>query len=74
MDDDLRNSTTPDPTTKRLRRSRDDRMLGGICGGFGAYLAVDANLLRIALVLATVLGFGTGILIYLACWLIIPEE
>lgn len=63
--------TTPRPT---LRRSRQDRMLGGVCGGAAEALGVDAALLRIALVALTLLGFGAGLVIYLACWLIVPEE
>lgn len=49
-------------------------MLGGVCGGTAQTLGVDAAILRIGLIAATVLGFGAGIVIYLACWLIIPEE
>lgn len=63
-------TTTP---TRKLRRSRDDRMVAGVCGGFAKLLGVDAAVLRILLVAATILGFGTGAVIYLACWLIMPE-
>jgi phage shock protein PspC (stress-responsive transcriptional regulator) len=35
---------------------------------------IDAALVRIGLVAATVLGFGAGALIYLACWMIVPEK
>ncbi len=49
-------------------------MISGVCGGAAALLGVDAALLRIALVAATVLGFGAGALIYLACWVLVPEE
>jgi len=49
-------------------------MLGGVCGGAAQMLGVDAAILRIGLIVATILGFGAGIVIYLACWLIIPEE
>lgn len=59
--------------TKTLRRSRDDRMIGGVCGGAAALLGVEASILRILLVAATILGFGSGALIYLACWILIPE-
>lgn len=57
-----------------LRRSRTDRVLFGVCGGVGHYLGVDPLLVRIALVVLVVAGFGTGILLYLAGWLLIPEE
>jgi phage shock protein C len=59
---------------KQLRRSRSDRMVAGVCGGVAKLLGVDAALIRILLVAATILGVGTGAVLYLACWLIVPEE
>jgi len=59
---------------RTLYRSRTDRMIAGVCGGAAQALGVDAAILRIGLVAATVLGFGAGVVIYLACWLLIPEE
>jgi phage shock protein PspC (stress-responsive transcriptional regulator) len=59
---------------KKLRRSRDDRMVAGVCGGFAKMFGVDAALLRILLVAATLFGFGTGALLYLAGWILMPEE
>ena len=59
---------------RKLYRSRSDRMVAGVCGGVAKMLGVDAALVRILLVGATLLGFGAGALIYVACWLIIPEE
>jgi phage shock protein PspC (stress-responsive transcriptional regulator) len=58
----------------RLVRSRSDRMLGGVCGGLGKTLGVDPALLRIGLVVLTVLGAGAGAIIYLAAWILAPEE
>jgi phage shock protein C len=49
------------PATRLLRRSRDDRVIAGVCGGLGRYLQVDPVLLRIALVILTVSG-GLGVL------------
>lgn len=49
-------------------------MVAGVCGGFAKLLGMDAALLRILLVAATLLGFGTGAVLYLIAWLIIPEE
>jgi phage shock protein PspC (stress-responsive transcriptional regulator) len=69
---------TPQPSTdaapRLFQRSRTDRMLGGVCGGLGKALKVDVTLLRVALVAATLLGFGAGAIIYLVCWLAVPEE
>jgi phage shock protein C len=57
---------------RRLRRSRRDRVIGGVCGGFGRYLGVDPVLLRIATV-ALVLSGGAGLLAYVVAWAVIPE-
>jgi len=59
--------------TKRLYRSRRNRMLGGVCGGLGDYLDADPTWIRLAWAL-TALLYGTGILFYLLAWLIIPLE
>jgi phage shock protein C len=48
-------------------------MLGGVCGGAADVLGIDAAILRIGLVAATLLGFGVGAVIYFACWLLVPE-
>lgn len=58
---------------KRLYRSADDRMLGGVCGGLAKYFGVDSNLVRLAFLLFA-LFTGTGLLLYLLLWLILPEE
>jgi phage shock protein C len=57
----------------RLRRSRTDRMIGGVCGGLAESLDVDAALLRIGLVALTVLGAGSGLILYIAAWMLAPE-
>jgi phage shock protein C len=57
----------------RLRRSRTDRMVGGVCGGLAESLGVDAAVIRIGLVTLTVLGFGAGIVLYAAIWMLAPE-
>ena len=63
----------PEPAGHVLRRSRDDRILGGVCGGLGRYFGVDSTLVRLAFVILTVAG-GGGILAYLVAWLLMPEE
>lgn len=66
---------TPVTTTPRttVRRSRTDRMVAGVCGGAAVALGVDANLLRLGLVLLTVFGVGLGAVAYLAAWVLLPE-
>jgi phage shock protein C len=58
---------------KRLYRSRDDRMIGGVCGGLAEYLNVDPTLIRLLLVLLAFAG-GPGIVAYLILWIIVPLE
>lgn len=55
----------------KLYRSVDDKMIGGVCGGLGEYFEIDSTLIRI-LFLALLFFGGTGLLIYLVCWIIIP--
>jgi phage shock protein C len=62
------------PPAKRLVRTRDDRWLGGVCGGIARYTGLDSNLVRLLVVLGTVLGFGALILAYIVAWIVIPEE
>lgn len=49
-------------------------MVAGVCGGLAEVLNIDAVILRLALVLATLLGFGAGVILYLACWILMPKE
>ncbi len=59
--------------TSRLRRSRKERVIAGVCGGLGIYFGVDPVWFRVAFVVLTV-GGGSGILIYLISWLVVPEQ
>ncbi len=57
---------------KRLYRSKDDRVVAGVCGGIAEYFDVDPALIRIA---ALIMVFsGGGFLAYLVAWLVIPEN
>ena len=56
-----------------IRRSYEDRMLGGVAGGLARYFGVDTMIVRIAFVVLTVFG-GAGIPLYLAGVLLIPDE
>ena len=68
------NPYQPVPTAKRLVRSREDRWLSGVCGGLATYFGVDANLVRLLVVVGTVLGFGTLIIAYIAAWVLMPQQ
>ncbi|HEX8863400.1 MAG TPA: PspC domain-containing protein [Actinomycetes bacterium] len=59
--------------TRKLYRSQTNRMLGGVCGGLAEFLNTDVTLIRVLFVLLTVLG-GAGPIIYLAMWIIVPNQ
>ena len=59
--------------TKRLYKSRNDKMLGGVCGGIAEYFDIDPTLVRLGWVLFCALG-GSGILAYLVAAIVIPEQ
>jgi phage shock protein C len=60
-------------STRRLTRSRTDRVIAGVCGGFAAYSGIDVNIVRLVMVLLALLG-GSGIVLYLVAWVIVPIE
>jgi phage shock protein C len=49
-------------------------MLGGVCGGLGEHVDVDPTIIRLVWAVITLLTIGTGLLVYLIAWIIIPEE
>jgi phage shock protein PspC (stress-responsive transcriptional regulator) len=59
--------------SKKLYRSRDDRMIAGVCGGLADYFNVDSSLIRIA-VLFVFLFQGVGLIAYIIAWLVMSEE
>ncbi len=58
---------------KRLERSRSSRVLFGVCGGFGEYFDLDADVVRVLWIVSILLG-GIGILPYVAAILLMPES
>jgi phage shock protein C len=58
---------------KRLVRSRNDRMIAGVAGGLAATLNIDPLLVRIVLLALAFLN-GFGFMLYLALWLLVPNE
>ncbi|TYL55427.1 PspC domain-containing protein [Nocardioides sp. BGMRC 2183] len=59
---------------RRLTRSRIDRKLGGVCGGAAVYAGIDPTAMRLLMVAATVFTGGAAILLYIAGWILMPEE
>ena len=57
-----------------LHRTTSGRMVAGVAAGLANYLNVDVTIVRIGFVLAAVLGGGLGIVAYVACLLLVPEE
>lgn len=58
---------------KRLYRSRQDKFIGGVCGGIAEYFNIDSNLVRILFILSIFFG-GLGLVIYIAALIIVPEN
>lgn len=57
----------------KLRKSRTDKMLAGVCGGFAEYLGWDATLVRIIFALILVSSFGTAVLAYFILAIVMPD-
>ena len=57
-----------------LHRATSGRMVSGVAAGLATYLGVDVTIVRIGFAVATILCGGIGILAYVACLLLIPEE
>jgi len=58
--------------SKKLYRSRSDRMLAGVCVGLADYFGIDATIVRILFVLFALAG-GPGLILYIILMLVIPE-
>ncbi len=63
----------PAPQPQPLQRPVHGRMLAGVAAGVADYLGVDVTIVRIVMAVLTVVG-GAGLPVYLAGWLLIPEE
>jgi phage shock protein C len=61
-------------TRRLLRRSREHRLIAGVCGGLAEWWGKDPTLVRILFVLVGALPFLSGILVYLVLWILIPLE
>ena len=60
------------PST-HLYRTREGRLVAGVCSGIAGHFGIDPTLVRLAFAVFTIFG-GAGILIYLIAWIVIPEE
>jgi phage shock protein C len=60
--------------TQRLTRSLLNRTLGGVCGGIGTYLGINAWWVRGAFIGLSIFTFGAGIILYLVLWISLPQQ
>lgn len=59
---------------KKLYRNVNDKKLSGVCSGLAKYFSIDTTLVRLIWAIVTLCTVGTGILAYIICALLIPEE
>ena len=62
------------PSGPPLRRSRDDRIILGICGGLGRHFGIDPTLMRLIWAAGTIVASGAGVVIYLVLYFLMPLE
>jgi len=61
--------------SKRLYRSRSERMIGGVCGGIGKYLEIDPTVIRLLFLLLAFLSGGVpAVIAYIILLFVVPEE
>lgn len=59
---------------KRLYRSRNEKILAGVCGGFASYFSVDSGIVRLGFLLLTLItGVFPGVIVYVIAAMILPE-
>lgn len=61
-------------TPKRLYCSAVDRKICGVCGGLADYFGLDSTLVRLAFIALAVLGFSTGIILYILAAVVMPDQ
>jgi phage shock protein C len=66
-------SAPPAAGINELRRSRDDRWIGGVCGGIAKLTGIESWLCRLLLTVLALFA-GSGVLVYLLLWIFVPEE
>lgn len=57
-----------------LMRSRDGRILAGVCAGVAGYFSLDVTLVRVIWAVVALITGGAGVLAYLVAWILIPGE
>jgi phage shock protein C len=57
---------------RKLYRSRNRRMVAGVCGGLADYFDIDPTVIRVLFLILAVFG-GSGLVVYLVMWIIVPD-
>lgn len=57
----------------KLRKSRTDKMLAGVCGGFADYFNIDSTIIRIIFAIILISSFGTAVLAYFILAIVMPD-
>lgn len=65
-------NTETEPAPKRLFRDPDNKYIGGVCGGLGAYFQIDPTWVRV-LFLLTFFAYSFGLILYIILWIVIPK-
>lgn len=60
-------------STKKLRRSTEDRMIAGVAGGVAEFFDLDPTIVRLVWVLMVIFG-GFGVFLYVIMWIFVPEK
>ena len=60
-------------SSRDWHRSANDRMVSGVCGGLAEEFGLPPAVVRLGFVLLTLFSFGTGLLLYLVLWVVMPE-
>jgi phage shock protein C len=66
-------AAAPPRSARKLMRSSTDKKISGVCAGVATYLDLDVTLVRVLWVLAFLCG-GTGLLLYVILWIVLPVE
>lgn len=60
--------------SKKLYRSRNNRMIAGVCAGLANFFGIDPTIVRLIFVAGALFGLGSFVLIYLVLFIVVPEE
>lgn len=62
------------PESRKLYRSRSNRMIVGVCAGLADFFGIDPTIVRLLFAVGALFGFGSFILIYIVLFIVVPEE